>query len=465
MHFKEGVFVKSLTERREDARRFGTIFRPDWLETAQLRPILATIYEFLSKYDTPPSLTVLHEIFSSRDESQYKNRYKKILEDLEAIPADIAEILFTLDKAKDVAVVRSLSDLTSSADFASMSEEFDGTGQIKGIQNWIYQFSESSDEVELDIKEGIERLVKERGINTPTARIKCGVDIVDDWAGGGLRPKNLGIVLAPTGHGKSMFLTVIAYKMATVERKNVLYITNEISWEETVERFLSKITGEKLQLIMDDPTIAYHGLERHWKMGLDDRLRIIDVNKEVDSDYIEAAVARYINLYGWAPEVIVIDFMERMKPLASGIRRDQSWNWYGAIAKDLVRMAKRNSWLIWTAGQTNRGGYNRTKEQGLDDAQGSVQHLQEAALVLAMRQIDGYPLPDKESTLLQFKALKMRQHIRQGDSAYVIARLGRVNITNKTIAEEDIVNAFGDNNEEETDDKKLKKKKGWKTKF
>lgn len=465
MHFKENVFVKSLTERREDARRFSQVFQPEWLETAQLRPILASVYDFLRKYDTPPSIKVLHELFESIDEAQYKNRYKKTLDDLGEIPTDIAEILFTLDKAKDVAVVRSLSDLVGSADFESMSDDYDGTGQIKGIQSWMHQFSDASDEVELDIREGIERLVKERGINTPTARIKCGIDVVDDWAGGGLRPKNVGIVLAPTGHGKSMFLTIAAYKMATIERKNVLYITNEISWEETVERFLSKITGEKLQLIMDDPTVAYHGLERHWKMGLNERLRLIDINREVDSDYIESAVARYVNLYGWSPDVVVIDFMERMKPLSSGIRRDQSWNWYGAIAKDLVRMAKRNNWLIWTAGQTNRGGYNKTKDQSLDDAQGSVQHLQEAALVVAMRQIEGYPLPDKESTLLQFKALKMRQHKRANDSAYVIARLGRVNITNKTISEEDMVNAFGENEDDESDNKKDKKKKGWKTTF
>ena len=103
------------------------------------------------------------------------------------------------------------------------------------------------------------------------------------------------------------------------------------------------------------------------------------------------------------------------------------------------------------------------KEQSLDDAQGSVQHLQEAAVVIAMRQIDGYPLPDKEATLLQFKALKIRQHRRAGDSAYVIARLGRVSITDQIVAEQDVKNVFGENNEDsETKDTNNPQ---WKTKF
>lgn len=464
MHFKEDVFVKALTERREDARRFSQIFRPEWLETAQLRPVLVEVYDFLRKYDAPPSMKVLHEIFQSKDAAQYVNRYKDTLDSLSEVQPDLSEVLFTIDKAKDVAVIRSLKDVTTSAEFEMMKDSYDGTGQIKTIQNWLHQFSETADEVELDIKEGIERLVKERGFNNVSPRIKCGIDIVDEWSGGGLRPKQLGIVLAPTGHGKSMFLTIVAHKIATVERRNVLYITNEISWDETVERFLSKITGEKLDTVMDSPDVAYRGLERHWKMGLGDRLRIIEVNKEIDTDYIEAAVAKYINLYSWSPEVVVIDYMERMKPLAPGIRRDQSWNWYGAIAKDLVRMSKRNNWLTWTAGQTNRGGMNTSKAQSLEDAQGSIQHLQEATMVILMRQIDGYPLRDKEATLLQFTAQKARQHRRNGEVVYVEARLGRINITNKVRTQEQLADEFGQSDDEKTDPKK-KGKKQWRTRF
>ena len=62
--FKEDVFIKALTERREDARKFSQTFKPEWLTSAPLRPILAAIYSFLMEYDVPPNLKVYIPITS-----------------------------------------------------------------------------------------------------------------------------------------------------------------------------------------------------------------------------------------------------------------------------------------------------------------------------------------------------------------------------------------------------------------
>jgi hypothetical protein len=58
-----------------------------------------------------------------------------------------------------------------------------------------------------------------------------------------------------------------------------------------------------------------------------------------------------------------------------------------------------------------------------------VQHLQEAALVVAFRQRDDYPLEDPNKIMIQFKPLKMRQSKKPGSSILVEADLGRINIT------------------------------------
>lgn len=427
MSFREDVFIWAILNRPETAKIMTQIFRPEWLETAEYQPILQEIYNFIDEYTIPPSIDVLHEIFRDKDNSIYKSRVKKVLNHLNEIEVPLADALYTIDKARDVAISRSLADIFSSPEFQEMNKEFDGKNQVQEIEKWLRSFQGKQEDLDLDVKTAVEELIKNH--SPKVEKIACGIDFIDDWCGGGLRTRNLAIVLGVTGSGKSNCLTIIAHNIA-VQDKNVLFISNELTMPEMTERFLSRMSGKKLDDVMEDPIIGLSGLDRLWKhYKLNDRLRLIQVNREIDTNDIEALILREKNLYGWRPDVIVIDFMERMKPTVKGVKRDQSWNWFGYIAKDLVRMAKEGNWLVWTAGQTNRRGYDTRKEQGLEDAQGSIQHLQEAALVVAMRQHDGLPLDDKEKVLLQFKPLKIRHSKKPGNSVLVEAKFGNMTIT------------------------------------
>ncbi|MHA2066886.1 MAG: DnaB-like helicase C-terminal domain-containing protein [Candidatus Thorarchaeota archaeon] len=434
MYFSEEIFLWALMRRPEDAKKFSQIFKPQWLKTAQYRPILAEIYQFTKDKGLPPNTKVLREIFKDKDPAQYEARYSKVLDEIDSIdPApETPEMIYMLDKAKDVAISWSLKEFLQSQAFQRMNEEFDGVGQIKFMSNWIKQFSGASENVELDIREAVDYTKDLRGFNRREVRIPSGIAAIDRLSGGGLRPKNLGIILAPTGGGKSTCLMILAYKIAAIEELNVLFITNELSMEEVTERFMSSITGERLDNIVEDPVVGYAGLERHWKMGLHNRLRLVDVKaREITSDEIESIVGRYINLYGWAPDVVVIDYMERMMPTLSGYKRDQSWNWYGAISKDLVRLAKANNWLIWTAGQINRSGMDGKHVMTGSMAQGSIQHLQEAAAVIGVRQLESLACDDEDTTILEFQSMKMRQNKKLASSIMVEARMGVMEISDR----------------------------------
>ncbi len=433
-NFSEEVFLWALTTRPEDAKRFSTFFNPEWLQTVQYRPILEEIYRFTKEKGTPPNLKVLHDIFEKRDVAQYNARYRKSLDkigEVDPLP-ELSEMIYNLDQAKDVAVSWSLKEMMNSHAFQAMNDGFDGVGQIKAIQSWLHQFFGQSEDIEYDIRQAVSALVAERGWMNQDQKIPCGVEVIDDMTTGGLRPKQVGIVMAPTGHGKSVCLMVMAQKMAAIEGKRVLFISNELSMSEVTERFLCLLSGHHLNEIIDDPIGSIGELEHHWKYGLEGQLRLVEVNREISTDDIESIVGRYANLYGWTPDVVVLDFMERMKPSLSGYKRDQSWNWYGAVAGDLVRSAKKNNWLIWTAVQTNRAGLS-AEVQEMSNAQGSIRHFQEAAAVIAMHQQAGTWDDDNETCVLAFKPLKLRHSRRPGETILVKARLGNMEITNNRI--------------------------------
>ena len=435
MDFDEEIFLRALMERPSDAKRFSQSFDPAWLKTVELQPILSTIFAFVEKYTVPPNIQALRNELILQDKSAYDVRYKEIVDRLEQKEYDISEVIQCLDLAKSVAISWSLENLYNSPELVHQRKALNGKEVLHSLQQWIIQFAGANEQKEFRIGEAIDELIKNRGWNTPDVKIPCGISIIDEWTNGGLRPKNLGILMAPTGSGKTTCLTIMAYKMSLIENKKVLFITNELSMDETTEKFGALISGEHLDTVMTIPAVIRDRFSKLHKYEFHDNLYLAEVTSEISTDDIEAMIHRYDNLYGWKPDVVIIDYMERMKPTVT-VRRDQSWNWYGYIAKDLARFSKRYNVLVWTAGQTNRGGFNNEVESSLAHAQGSVQHLQEAAAVISVRQRGDLKqhLKDPENEkVLEFTNLKVRHSKRADTSVYYPANLGRMHISKEQI--------------------------------
>lgn len=421
--FDEQILIKSITERQEEAKLLRQVFQPEWLNEVSLRPILQQIFIFLDKEGIPPSIQTLHQIFKDIDKTMYGARHKKILEELEKVQYDVSSAIFCFSKARNVAMTRSFKDLFSSAVINEAFEEDDGQEILKEFEEWRQQFHNTSDETELDIKEAIYKVIKEQGFVKKVDPIPCGIKVLDEFAAGGIKPKNLAIIIAPSKSGKSISLMNIAYSMSSVSERNVLFVTNELTTEETAERFASRITGIPSSEIQRDMSVVlgHKGLERHWALGLHKRLRILEKISEFSTDFLEASIAKYVALYGWRPDIIVVDYMERMRPTIRDVRRSETWDWLGSIARDLVRLAKKGNYLVWTASQTNRSGFDRKQALGAQSAQGSIKHLQEAAFVVGQRKrkaTHGYVLefepilvrhsPDSERVFVNVNWAEMR---------------------------------------------------------
>lgn len=440
--FDEGVFLYALSARLEDARRFSQIFRPSWLRNASYVPILEEIYLFTKTHGIPPSLNTLGKIFEERDPSSYELRYSKILGDLAAKSPDTSEILHTLDKARDAAVVHSFQEMEAEQSFLHAQRDYEGKAVLESVNRWLQQFVGLADERAMNLKEAVDHLIETRGFMWTDAKIPCGIAPIDQWTGGGLKRKQLGIIMGPSGHGKSFCCIYMSHYMAAVEEKNILVVTNEESIEDNAARYLSRMTGEKMEVISEDPILGRSKLGRFWKTGLGGRLRIAEINREASMDEIESEVVRWSQISGWKPDVVFIDYMGRMRPNLTGYNRDQSWSWMGAIAQDFVRFAKRHSCLVWTFAQANRSGMNRNlPELDMTAAAGSTEHFREAVAVISVRRVT---LADDDSTMaLEFRSLKQR-HSRQSDQSVILrANLDRMSITNEEIDKERVLRGEG----------------------
>ena len=435
MNFDEKIFLWSLMARSEDAKTFLGLFKPEWLEDPVHQVILRTVFVFLKQYKIPPDLNTVEAVLKKEDEAVYNLRLKPVIESLRKLLPQVPEQVYVLEQAKDVAVVRSFEQMVNQNTFQTNLANYDAKTMLRNIAQWFRQFDEDKDEITLRLDEATERLVRDNNFTTAPFQMPTNIGPIDDWTHGGLRSRQLGIFIAPTGHGKSAALMNIAYNMAIQDEVDVWFLTNELTIEEQAERFLSRVTGVEVQRVQNDPYSAYHGMGQHWKNEVNKRLLMTSVNREISTDHIETMMMRHANLYGWKPKVLCLDFMERMKPNeSSSYDRKAEWNWIGAIARDLVRLSKRHNMIIWTAAQTNRSGMNDDLSMNLSMSQGSVRHLQEATVVIGMRKVfvEGEEDSGTETIGMEFWPLKMR-HGKTTGPKILKMDLAKMRITNQIV--------------------------------
>jgi replicative DNA helicase len=172
---------------------------------------------------------------------------------------------------------------------------------------------------------------------------------------GGLGEKELAMVIAPPGVGKSLWLVNQAVQ-SMLEGRKVLYVSLEMSEDKIAQRFDSVMTLIP-QTQLKDPAA---------QLKVDERLSIFQTNfpdsqlmiKEfpcgtVTVNGLRALLVQLRNYEEFSPEVIIIDYLELLRPTRDGQPEYQAQQ---RIAEELRGLAMEEKVLLWTATQTNRMG-------------------------------------------------------------------------------------------------------------
>ena len=173
--------------------------------------------------------------------------------------------------------------------------------------------------------------------------------------GGGLGRKELAMVVAPPGVGKSLYLANQAVK-CLIENLKVVYISLEMSEDRVAQRLDSistLIPQGNLKVAKERAKLK----QRH--KVLRDRFSKSDLRiKEFPTgmatiNTIRAYLNQLKSYEGFEPDVVVIDYMELLRPVREGMSEYEAQQ---RIAEELRGLAVEQNLLVWTATQTNRAG-------------------------------------------------------------------------------------------------------------
>ena len=299
----------------------------------------------------PSDEQILEEIRELKTDNELLSDFKEELKEINTVDQKSLENEeFYLDKVEEFAKEQSLKDaILNSIDLLKQKK-------FGSIEEQIRDALSVSRDVDLgtDYFQGVvERYDRLNNVNV-NAQFRTPFESINQELEGGLAPKELAMVVAPPGVGKSLFLANQCAR-SVMDGKDVLYISLEMSEDRVAQRLDSIFTRIKqselkkgVQMLEDRLTQIQQAAPN---MG---KLKIKEFpTKRLTVTALRAYLNQLRNYEDFQPDIIVIDYLELMT------NQDVSMSEYMAqerIAQELRGIAVEHKCLVWTATQTNRKG-------------------------------------------------------------------------------------------------------------
>lgn len=233
--------------------------------------------------------------------------------------------------------------------------------------------------------------------------IPTGVHVIDMLTGGGLGKGEIGIVLTPSGVGKSTFLTKVA-NTGFENNKNVAQIIFEDT-KEQIQRKHFAIWSDTPLSKMDDEVenakvkeIVYKKIDEMKGKGnlvvkrfSQENTTMVDVKKWM---------LGYQKKYGIKFDLLVLDYLDCLESHKKTADRNEAEL---VIIKSFEALASDLNIPAWSAIQTNRSGFNAELVEAHQSG-GSIKRIQKAHFFMSVAKT-----PDqKEAHLANIRIIKAR---------------------------------------------------------
>ena len=315
----------------------------DFLDYEYLRVFVKILTEHRSKYKVHPS----YEIMETRIRTDCNNYTKALKEQLIGF----------------YATIKSTDDIPNSQFIKDSSLDFCRKQVLKGAMMKSVKLIKSSsfDEIQKVIEEALKlgtdnnfghdflKDFEERYTLTSRDPVSTGFERVDEICKGGLGKSELGVVIAPTGAGKSMVLVHLG-SQALKQGKTVVHYTLELQDTVVGNRYDSCISEVPLGDLFQNKKQVLYKIK-----DIPGQLIIKEYpTKSASTETIKNHIER-LRKKGIEPDMIIVDYADLLRPTRSSKeKRYDLENTY----EELRAIAQIYKCPVWTASQTNRSGLN-----------------------------------------------------------------------------------------------------------
>ena len=339
--FQEKLCMVILDDR-PFADQIEEVLDVNFLELNYLKLFLNKIFNYRKKYGVHPSRDIVKTILRSELDSESELTAKQTREYyVRSQITDLTDVEYIKDTALDFCKKQNLKSAMVKSISLLQNSSFD---EISQVINDSLKLGIDNDEG-YDYKKDFEERFKPRFRNP----ISTGWDLIDNIFKGGLGQKELGVVIAPTGAGKSMALVHLGTQ-ALKEGKTVVHYTLELQDTVVASRYDSCLTQIPLESLSVFKEKIYEEVQ-----DIEGKLIVKEYPTKTAStqtirNHLEKLKMRDVNV-----DMIIIDYGDLLRPVRY---LKEKRNELESIYEELRAIASEYQCPVWTASQTNRSGLN-----------------------------------------------------------------------------------------------------------
>ena len=358
--------VASLITDAKFLEQVTEITKPNFFESQANQWIVKEVQNYFDEYRAIPTMEVFKikvgeiedKVLKQTTIEQLKAVYLQV--GAEDIPYVKKEYLtFAKNQKVKEALLKSV-DLLKAGNYDKIIDTMMAASKV-GVEN----------DLGLDFIDDFESILE----NVKRTSVGTGWDVIDELMDGGLGPGELGVVMAPSGIGKSWFLSKIA--CAALQRGvNVLHYTLELSESYVGQRYITILTG----ITTADQKLNKGEIIRKVKQT-EGRVKIKYYPPQFASAKTLSAHIEKVKTTGFNPQLIIIDYADLLK---SGNRgSDGLYAELGGIYEELRGLSGETGIPVWTATQTNRAAIDHEVIQA-DSVGDSYKKVQTADFIMSV---------------------------------------------------------------------------------
>jgi replicative DNA helicase len=358
--------VASLISDVKFLEQVTEITKPAFFESQANQWIIEEVQRYFDEYRTVPTMEVFKIKVGVVDDKalkqtvieQLKNVYLQIgSEDLPYVKKEY--LTFAKNQKVKDALLKSV-DLLKAGNYDKIIDTMMAASKV-GVENDLGM--DYIDNFEL-IMEDVKRF-----------SVSTGWDVIDELTDGGLGPGELGVVMAPSGIGKSWFLSKIACS-AVQQGMNVLHYTLELSESYVGQRYTTILTGIQTSEHKERKDEIIRKIK-----NTPGRVRIKYYPPQFASAKTLSAHIEKLKASGFNPNLIIIDYADLLK--SGNSNRDGLYAELGGIYEELRGLSGEQQIPIWTATQTNRAAIDH-EIIGADSVGDSYKKVQTADFIMSV---------------------------------------------------------------------------------
>lgn len=307
--------------------------------------LLQLIYEYKDVYRIYPAYDTMTTLISTQLDTQDDNIkreivsfYSKVIKhetihDEEYVKSEALQFCKTLKLEE--AIIEAAKMVKGGSKFEDLMKIISEAGRLGSDNNFGYNYKD-------DFEDRF-KYIQRNYISTGWPRL-------DNITRGGLGKKELSVVVASSGSGKSMVLVHLG-AAALREGKNVVYYTLELAETSIASRFDACLTGYKMDDMLEHKDKIYNKIK-----DVQGSLIIKEYPTKTASIMTLRNHLDRLKASGFKTDLVLVDYADLLSTKSS---TGQKWSDLEGLYEDLRATAQLYDVSIVTASQTNRTALNQ----------------------------------------------------------------------------------------------------------